>query len=231
MQQSVTESVTRFPCHVDDRADSLPAGLPWADLHPLGPSPRWQPSSAHSPHPVLLQLPEESSEHESQTGDEESQGGEGGALRLHPWLQAALQPALAAWDVASRILSVAEAPLWVLRRATIPLLEAECYSRPWYAAALSLVLLSFVICMSRPESLLWQLQHQGRLLLEWMKLENLPLVHICSLLQSVTSRSSRKPNFSCSLHGLEPTTHYEMTLHGFMYCNGMFLACCDPSGI
>ena len=120
-----------------DHADGSPTGLPWADLHPLAVSPHPHPRH-DSPH--LCHDPEAGGPGQaagstpgSLSADDVSQQGEDGAgpSGMDSCLAAIPHPLVAAWDVAGHMLSAAEAPIWALRRATIPLLEAECYSRPW----------------------------------------------------------------------------------------------------
>lgn len=120
------------------RAESLPAGLPWADLHPHAPSPlhahQSDPGRAHSSPPFRDHGEEVASVHSSLHVDEESQAGpesRAASETGHSWLQHIPVPLVVAWDAVGRVLSLAETPIWVLRRASIPLLEAECYSRPW----------------------------------------------------------------------------------------------------
>ena len=120
------------------RADSLPAGLPWADLHPLAPSPLHPHQSdpgptQHSP-PFRDPGEEVGSVPSSLHGDEESQAAPESCAESETdhWLRHIPAPLLVAWDAVGCALSFAETPLWAFRRASIPLLEAECYSRPWY---------------------------------------------------------------------------------------------------
>ena len=131
-----------LPCaaNIGCCADSLPVGLPWADLHPLAPSPLHphQSDPGPRPHSPSLRDPGEDagSIHSSLPGDEESQAAPESRAEgdPEPWLQHVPAPLLVAWDAVGRALSFAETPIWALRRASIPLLEAECYSRPWYVS-------------------------------------------------------------------------------------------------
>ncbi|KAK9821207.1 hypothetical protein WJX74_010576 [Apatococcus lobatus] len=140
-------------------ADSLPAGLPWADLHPLAPSPLQLHQSDPGPGPHSPSLRDHAEEvgsiHSSLHGDEESQAvTESAESELDPWLQHVPAPLLMAWDAVGRALSMTEMPIWALRRASIPLLEAECYSRPWFVLSMIGAPLAVLIYL-RLFSIIW----------------------------------------------------------------------------
>ncbi|KAL0053639.1 hypothetical protein WJX82_008689 [Trebouxia sp. C0006] len=73
--------------------------------------------------------------HHLQGGLEEAQevGAQVGMWQACTDKLALLQPGL---DTLDRAMDLCELPLTVLRRGTIPLLEQECYSKPWFIASL-----------------------------------------------------------------------------------------------